>query len=207
MPSTSRASMQRAAAATVLIVAGLVLGALSRVFSATEHHAFSAGAVSPNSAHVTLGKTYGLSTPGGVRALDAQGIDVSSAQCEWSADGSAKQALPAAAGGSSSKATNVVATFVAPYSGEIHVDCLGWGPMFLDNADDASADPAGWLVLLVSIALTAGVALALSVLRRTGRDSQRAAREDHEVERLVHAVHVGSDDAEIPGAYGSDVID
>lgn len=204
MPPSPRPSVARAAAATGLIIAAVLFGALYRIVSGTEHHAFAKGAVALNSAHLTIGKTYTLSTAGGVKDLMARGVDVNAAQCEWSVSGSASQALAVVPAGPGTKATNVVATFVAPYTGDIHVDCLGWGPMFLDNADTTSGDYAGWLLLLATIALTGGVVLGMAALRSTGVDLERA-REDDEIERLVHAVHVRSEDHEVPRRDGGDV--
>jgi hypothetical protein len=205
MPSTSRASRSRAAAATGLIAAALLLGGLSRIVGGAEHHAFAPGAVAPNTAHVTLGKTYTLSAHGGVSALRARGVNVNTAQCEWSVGGAASQALTVTAAGESTKATNVVGTFVGPYTGELHIDCLGWGPMFIDDADDSAGDTAGSLLMLAVITLTLGVALALAALRSVGVDSDRAAREDDEIERLVHAVHVRSADVEVADSHSGDV--
>jgi hypothetical protein len=206
MPTMPRASVTRAAAATGLIIAALLLGALFRIVSGTEHHAFAKGAVAPNSTHVTLGETYTLSTPGGVTALMARGVDVNTPQCEWSVNGSASQALSVVAAGPDTKAVNVVGTFVAPYTGNLHVDCLGWGPMFLDDAKGTDPDYAGWLLLLATISLTVGVALGMASLRAAGANSERAAREDDEIERLVHAVHVRSEDHEVPRRDGGDVV-
>ncbi len=201
-----RASVARAATATGLVIAALLLGALFRILSGTEHHAFAKGAVAPDSTFVTIGDSYTLSTPGGVKTLLARGVDASRSQCEWSVNGSASQALTVVAAGPGTKAVNVVGTFVAPYTGNIHVDCLGWGPMFLDNAPGSDPDYAGWLLLLATISLTLGVGLGLASLRAAGADSDRAAREDDEIERLVHAVHVRSEDDEVPRRDGGDVV-
>ena len=197
--------MRWAAVATGLIIATVLLGALYRILSANEHHAFAAAAVAPNTAHVTLDKTYTLATPGGVPALLARGVDVNTAQCEWSVGGSGSQALTVSAAGEFTKATNVVGTFVAPFTGDLRIDCLGWGPMFVEDADDTSGDNAGWLLLLATITLTLGVALGLAALRSAGVDSVRSAREDDEVERFVHAVHVRSEEHEVARADDSDV--
>lgn len=201
-----RASVARAGAATGLIIAALLLGALFRIVSGTEHHAFAKGVVAPDSTHVAIGDTYTLSAPGGVKALQARGIDVNRAQCEWSVNGSASQALSVVAAGQGTKAVNVVGTFVAPYTGDLHVDCLGWGPMFLDDAAGSAPDYAGWLLLLATISLTVGVALGMASLRALGADSEWAAREDDEIERLVHVVHVRSEDHEVPRRDGGDVV-
>ena len=188
-----------------LIIAAVLLGALYRILSGTEHHAFAKGAVAPNAAHVTHGHTYLLSVRGGVAGLRARRVDVNRAQCQWSVGGSASQALIVSAAGESTKATNVVATFVAPYTGDLRVDCLGWGPMFIDDADDATGDTAGWFLLLATIALTVGVAVGLAALRSAGVESERSAREDDEIERLVHVVHVRSQDPEVVPTDGGDV--
>jgi hypothetical protein len=205
MPSMPRASVARAAAAAGLVVAALLFGALFRILSGTEHHAFAKGAVAPNGTHVTIGQTYTLSTPGGVKKLMGRGVDVNTAQCEWSVGGSAGQALTVVAAGPGTKATNVVGTFVAPYTGDLHVDCLGWGPMFIDDAKGSSPDYGGWLLLLATITLTLGVALGMASLRAVGTDSERAAGQDDEIERLVHAVHVRSEDHEVPDRDVGDV--
>ena len=209
MPSTSRARGPRglgAAAAAGFIVAALLFGALYRIVGGTERHAFSPGAVAPSTVHVTIGKSYLLSVPGGVKDLQGRGIDVATPQCEWSVGGAASQALSVTAAGANTKATDVVGTFVAPYTGKLHVDCLGWGPMFVDNADDSAPDAAGWLLLLATISLTAGVALALAVLRDPSAGSARAPGEDDEIERLVHVVRGRSADDEVTGADGGDVL-
>jgi hypothetical protein len=194
----------------VLIGAGLVLIGLYRISSGTEHHAYSTGPVPPASAHVTAANTYHLSVPGGVKALRKRGVDVKSAECEWSVNGSGSQALAATAEGESTKATNVVASFVAPYTGDIHVDCTGWGAMYIDDADNTPADMSGWFLVSAVIALTIGAGLGLSALRSaTDPDAvsgRHTARDDDEIERLVHAVHVRSQDGEIGPDDGDDVL-
>lgn len=203
---------RRALTAIALLVAGLVLAGLYRVLSGTEHTAFASGGVPPAADHVTEGKTYELSVPGGVRTLQRRGADVTSPECQWSAAGSGAQVLQAQASGSDTKAINVVATFVAPVTGDITVSCAGWGAMFIDDADSAPADVAGWLLILGVIALTVGVGLGVSALRSAGESAGRAggesagtAGEDDEVERFVHVVHVRSQDPEVAGADPGDV--
>lgn len=199
---------RRAVIATVLLLLGIALAAAYRVVSGTQHQAFSVGAVPPASSQVTEGKTYQLATPGGVRALKKRGLDVNAPQCEWSVDGSGAQVLQVAAGGPDTKAINVVATFVSPVTGAIRVDCAGWGPMYIDDADNSPADVAGWLLVLAVIALAVGVGLGVSALRLAGEEAgsrPRSPREDEEIERMVHAVHVRSEDAEILDTYRGDL--
>jgi hypothetical protein len=197
----------RAIVATVLVAFGVVLLALFRIVSGTQHQAYSIGAVPPAAAHVTAANTYHLSVRGGVKALIKRGLDVGTAQCEWSVDGSAKQALTVTASGRSTKATNVVATFVAPYTGNIRVDCTGWGAMYIDDADDTPADVSGWFLVAGTVLLAVGVALGLSAIR-LARDGSAvtSAGEDDEIERLVHSVHVRSQDREVGPADGDDVL-
>lgn len=209
--TTSRSASsigRRAAVAAVLLLLGIGFAAAYRVISGTQHQAFSAGAVPPASSQVTEGKTYQLAVPGGVSGLKKRGLDVSTPQCEWSVDGSGSQVLQVAAGGADTKAINVVATFISPVTGAIRVDCAGWGPMYIDNADNTPADVAGWFLVLSVIALAIGAGLGVSALRMAGEHGgslRRASREDEEIERFVHAVHVGSEDTEVLDSHPGDV--
>ena len=192
-----------------------MLAGLYRVLSGTEHTAYAAGGVPPATAHVTEGKTYGLSVPGGVSTLRKRGADVNSPECQWSAAGTGTQVLQAQAGGPDTKAINVVATFVSPVTGDIAVSCAGWGAMFIDDADSTPADVAGWLLVLAVVALTAGVGLGVSALRSAGgiagnrvgepAGSAGFAGEDDEIERFVHVVHLRSQDPEVGDTDSGDV--
>jgi hypothetical protein len=191
----------------LLLVVGLLCCALYRVVSGSEHHAYSAGAEAPQSVHLTAGTSYTLSVPGGVRTLLDRGVDVSAAQCQWSIGGSAAQALTVTAERADTKATNVVATFIAPFTGDLHIDCAGWGGVFVDNADNTSADVAGWFLLVGVIALTLGVGLGLSEWRLSAerRSAERTSREDDQVETLVGSHDTGFGDHEIGGTHLGDV--
>jgi hypothetical protein len=190
-----------AAAAVVLLALGIVLAGLSRVVAGTEHHSFAPGAVPPSSVHVTSGHQYRLSVPGGVDALSARGTDPSTLRCRWSSAGRATNTLDIEASGADTKATNVIASFTAPATGAIHVDCTGWGAVFVDDADNASADLAGLFLVLCVVAFTLGSGLGLSALRsrlaRPEAESARPAGDDDEVERFVYLVHVRSEDDEV----------
>jgi hypothetical protein len=195
--------------AVVLLVLGILLAGLYRVTSGTERHSFASDAVPPATVHVTAGHDYLISVPGGVSALRDHDLSPSGLRCEWSTGGSATQALSVQLYGPESKATDAIGTFGAPVTGDIHIDCIGWGAVFVDNADDASGDLAGLFLVLCVIALTFGAALGLSALRlrhdASSRDSVRASSENDEIERLVHLVHVRSEDGEVPGPDGGDV--
>lgn len=193
----------------MLLVLGILLGGLYRVTSGTERHAYAPGAVPPSSVHVTVGHTYMISVPGGVAALQDHGLSPSGLTCEWSAGGSAAQVLSVQLYGPDAKATDAIGTFGAPVTGDIHIDCIGWGTVFVDDADHARGDLAGLFLVLCVIALTLGAALGLSALRLrhagSARDSARAVSENDEIERLVHLVHVRSEDGEVPDADGGHV--
>lgn len=158
----------------LLLVGGLVLGALFRIVSGAEHHAYSMGSPSPEPAHVTAEREYQLAIPGGVQA--ALGLGVAQVpgtdggptrlalECNYSRVGGSSQALAVVAASVDTKATNEVGTFTAPATGVLRIDCAGLGAMYVDDADGA-ADPAGWLLLGAIIALTLGAGLGLSALR------------------------------------------
>lgn len=163
----------------VLVLTGLLCWGLFRVISATEHHAYSADPVPRRRTLVTATNTYTLSVPGGVVALQRRNVPVKDAQCEWSTAGSAMQALPVSTD-PNTKATEVVGTFISPITGDIQIECIGWGPLFVDDANNATGDPAGYFLVLATIALTVGVGVGLSALRASA--ASRATREHHEIE-------------------------
>ncbi|HZY75826.1 MAG TPA: hypothetical protein VFE40_05875 [Jatrophihabitantaceae bacterium] len=189
---------QHGAAAVVLLVVGILLAGLYRVTSGTERHSYASDAVPPANVHVTVGHSYLISVPGGVAALQDHGLSPSGLRCEWSTGGSAVQPLSVQLYGPDAKATDAIGTFTASVTGDVHIDCTGWGAVFVDDADDAGGDLAGLFLVLCVIALTIGAALGLSALRSRYSDASyelaHAKREDAEIERLVHIVHVRSED-------------
>ena len=188
----------------VLLVLAVACVGGYRVVSSNEHHAYAASGVPAVSSQVTTGQTYFLSVPGGVNALAKAGVDANHLQCQWSAPGSGAQLLAVVPLGTSTKATDAIATFLGPYTGPIAVTCVGWGAVFIDDAADASTDYAGMLLLLATIAFTIGVPLALAGLHGRRR-SAGAPGEDEEVERLVHVVRVRAEDEEVLDSHGGDV--
>jgi hypothetical protein len=193
-----RVRATRAALAAVALLVGVTCAGLAWVFATTESHAYAHGPA-PQSVHVSSGHHYLLSVPGGYRAL-VNRANVQAPQCTYtpdSADGSAAT-LPLAVEpfGGDTKATNAVAAFVAPTTGEVHVECLGWGAVFVDDADDSGFDVYTLLVAVASVALLAAVGLGLSALRGLLAEARYRMSEDEEIERLVRLVHVRSEDAE-----------
>ena len=195
------------AVAIALVVVAIVCGLGYRLLSGSARHSYSSGAVPPASARVTVGHGYQLAVPGGVTALKHRGVSLDSLSCLWSSGSSVSQKLTITTAGSDTKATDVIATFLAPTSGPISVDCLGWGAVFVDDADDAAPDLAGALLLICVLALAVGAPLALSAWRDTagtGDDSAGPASDDDVIERLVQLVHVRSEDTGGAGADGAD---
>lgn len=165
-------------AAVVLIVLGLVCWALYRFAATGERHSFTPGSISPAYVHLTAGETYSLGVRGGVDELKRQRIDLTTLSCSFAPRGGSAEQLAITAERPETKATNQVATFVAPVTGRAHVECAGVTDVFVDDADDTSADLSGLWLVLASIALAIGLPLLFSVMRTaSGRP-----REEHEVE-------------------------
>jgi hypothetical protein len=163
---------RRGTIAVGLLLIGLLSLGLWRVVSGSEHQVFAEGATVPATSKVTAGHTYSLAVPGGVLAMVDRGIPKVTGQngttlglvCTWSVDGSANQALSIQVESLDTKATNNVASFVAPATGDFSVSCDGWGQVFIPDADGGSSDPSGIFLMLSIITLTLGAALGLSSL-------------------------------------------
>jgi hypothetical protein len=193
----------RGVVAMMLIAATILLAGLYRVSDGTERHSYNAGAVPPSSVELTSGRTYEISVPGGRDALAKRGVSPSVAQCSLSQASSANQVLKVTPLSADVRPTHAIASFVAPVSGRVHIDCAGWGAVYVDDADDAGWDYAGLFLLLATICLTAGVALGMSAMYERGR-LQRSARYDDEVEARVEPLGVHpevrrTDGGHVPG--------
>jgi hypothetical protein len=197
----------RAGLATGLLIAGLLFWALFRVVSGTEHHSFAASGVAPDRVQVTAGHTYRLAVKGGVQELTRRGEALTEPQCQWSQPGSGQQVLQVTPEAADSKAINVVATFTAPVSGPIVIDCGGWGPLYVDDADNAAPDVSGYLLVVAVLALTVGVGLALSVLRGVSLQagSERAAGDDDQIEAGVDVGYRGGRHGKVLDSDGGDI--
>lgn len=153
-----------------------------RVLSQSEHHAYSASGTPPKTVHLTAGNQYILSVRGGAKALADRGVSSTTPNCTWSVDGAEPQALTVSAGGSSAKGTNAVATFIAPYTGDVHIECAGFGGIYVDDADNSPADTAGWYLFAGVLVLAVGGALGVSAARDAAvrSSTQRAERASDE---------------------------
>jgi hypothetical protein len=198
----------RAVSAIVLILVGLFAAGLYRLVSGTERHSWSPGAVVPSTVAVTMNETYELAVPGGVSAWQKHGLNPSAIGCQWSTAGSGQTTLVVTAYGANTKATNAIASFTSPVTGSIHIDCSGWGAVFVDDADGAPGDSAGWFLVLAAIALTVGAGLGLSAMRMAhgGRERDSAgSSEDEQIQALVHSVRVRAGDDEVAGSDRGDI--
>jgi hypothetical protein len=176
MQPARRGGPTRAVAAVVLLLLGLAAFGGWRIASGAQELPFDKSAAPPSSVQVTKGNTYSLAVPGGVRAMIAHhvpvrytnGQNVIVLQCtssSTSANGTSGLPLTVTPESSTTKAENTVGHFVAPDTGRIHVDCAGWGAMFVPDSNDRAYDWAGLALLIAVITLTIGAALALTEVR------------------------------------------
>lgn len=169
-PTTSR----KAFAGLVLVFCGLVFWGVSRYAASGESHSFAPDIAAPTYVQVTAGRTYSLAVPGGVQAAATQGVAAKAVRCAVNRQDSPPTPLQTTLEADTTKATDRIATFVAPMSGLIHVNCSGLSPVYVDNADGRAEDPSGLWLVLASVALAVGFPLTLSVLRRPGRFGRTA---------------------------------
>lgn len=177
----------RGVIAVVLLLAAVLFGGLYRVADGLEKHSYNSGAVPPDTVQLTQGRTYQISVPGGRKALAERGISTSVAQCSVTQASGVSQDLSVTLLSNDVRPTNAIATFVAPVSGSVHLDCGQWGAVYVDDADNAGWDYAGLFLLLTAICLTLAVALGLSALYARHSDQVkggvRVATGDNEVGR------------------------
>src|SRR3954467_2260351 len=95
----------------LLLLAGLALCATHAVQSGRERHAYAHGGAPAQYVHLVSGRTYWLAVSGGVKHLDAVGVQVSTLQCTAAAPGQAPGALEVTPQNKDSKATDQIASF------------------------------------------------------------------------------------------------
>ncbi len=155
-------SRRKGGCAVGLVIAAVLFAGLYRVANGVEKHSYNAGAVPPMTVSLTAGHIYEISVPGGRKALQDRGVSASQAQCSWSQGAQTEQVLTVTVLSADVRPTHAIATFVAPVSGEVHIDCAGWGAVYVDDADNSGWDYAGLFLVLTAVFLTLGVALGLS---------------------------------------------
>jgi hypothetical protein len=156
-------------AGALLVLVGFASWVLYAVQSRGEAHSFAPGKVPPAYVRLERGHTYWISVPDGVRAVTAAGLDPKHLQCTASGAGQAPGSLPVSGEPADTKLITRIASFVAGFSGSVHVECAGLGAVYVDNAADAAYDWSGLELVLTSLALAVGLPLTLSGLRSLGR--------------------------------------
>lgn len=168
-PTPPRRGGTSLAAGVALVLLALVLFGGSRVIAAGQRHAYDPGARPPAAYHVTSGKTYQLSSPRSVAQLKKAGL-LGSLECFITTGSGEQTSLGLASTSEDDRNLHVVATMIAPTTGQVRVSCTGIGDVFIDDADDAGPDRSAMLMLL-SIALgLLGVILGCSGGYSAGRD-------------------------------------
>ena len=155
----------RGALAVILIVLGVLFAVLYRIDNSGENHSYSAGGKAPSYVQLTAGKQYEISARGGMKALIAAGGSAGSLNCSYTpSDGNTTSHLDTTALAADTRATHTLATFIAPVSGMVRVECRALAVTYIDDADNVSGDPAGLFLLLCTISLSVGAMFGLSSL-------------------------------------------
>lgn len=194
----------RGVIAIVMLIAALLFAGLYRVADGAEKHSYNVGAIPPATVKLTAGRTYEISLRGGRAALEARGFSPKDVRCSWSLGSTdVWQPLTVTPLSEDVRPTHAVATFVAPVSGSVRIDCAEWGAVYVDDADNSGWDYAGLFLVLTAVCLFLFVALGASALyARSARAS--GSGDGDEVER---AVDVLRGHGEVRGSDGGDVID
>src|SRR4051812_24004783 len=129
MQPARRGGLARSVIATVLVLIALLCFGAWRVLSGTADLPYDDSASPPANSRVTADRTYSLAVPGGVRTLEARGVPTAvtngnetlSLHCTYTSTDDQNQSLSVSSESTGTKAENVVAHFVAPVSGAIHV--------------------------------------------------------------------------------------
>lgn len=211
---SSRSHAVRVVLAVALLLLGLAALGLWRVLSGSEDLQFAKGATPPSTVEVTSGHEYSLAVPGGVWAMRDHGVPLRAdgsaliLECRYTTPGQPGTApLTVTPEGPGTKFETTVGTFVAPVTGRIHVNCSGWGTMFVPDSDDHSTDFSGWALLASIIFLTIGAALAMTEIRTAMLRSARlrAPRSQDEVEGRVDVPVGRRHDDEVGGSDRRDI--
>lgn len=169
------AATVRAPIAVLLVVLGLGFCVLWKLAAGTEQHSWDRGAVAPSYVELTGGHEYAISIPGGVPTEVEDGVSPGQLSCTAGASGIATQRLQLVPEQEGTKATNQIASFTSPVTGQVQIACTRLSAVFVDDADGTGFDYAGVLIWSGVLALAIGLPLGLSVLRGSpgaGEDDQ-----------------------------------
>ncbi len=150
-------------AGILLVVLAVLLWGGRGVLSAGQKHSWDSGATPPATVSLTGGHSYTLSTSGGVVALvERQGSVEPTASCTATDSSGASEELAVATQSDDPRVLHVIGRFTAARDERVSITCEDAGPVFVDDADDAHADRAGTVTLLMIVLFTAGVILSLN---------------------------------------------
>ena len=179
-------------AGPLIVIVGLFFWALYVSGANSEHHSYAHGGNPPTYVQVESGTTYGIAIHGGVKREAELGLPAASLQCTVARRGEAPGPLEITAESGDTKATDRIGSFVSAISGSVRVQCSGIGPVYIDNAKDASFDWSGLWLILASLLLAIGLPLTLTGLRQAGRRVDPAAGGGFEFARDREAHVVGT---------------
>jgi hypothetical protein len=187
-PATPRALI----AGTLLVLAGLGFWVLYVQRSGgAEQHSYDRAGRPPSYVRLLAGQTYSIAIHGGVNREIRLGLDPSALQCSAARPGQTPGALNLTNENKDTKAINQIASFVSGITGAVQVRCAGIGAVYVDDAEDAAYDWSGVWIVLASLALAAGLPLALSGLRgptpprALGPDGADVGRVEPDAEQLL----------------------
>ncbi len=166
---------QRLPVGILLVLVGFASWILYALQSRGEAHGYAPGKAPPAYVRIEQGHTYWLSIPDGVRRVTAAGLDPTKLQCTAAGRGESPGELQVTGEATDTKLINRIASFVAGFSGSVHIRCEGIGAVYVDNAADAGYDWSGLELVVASLALAVGLPLTLSGLRGVPRRARPAA--------------------------------
>lgn len=157
--SPTPGGLGRLGAGVALMLLTVVIFGAARLVAGD--HAYDPGATPPATVRLTQGKTYQLSTPVGVAALQKQGV-LTSLACTWSADGQQQTPLAIVTTMTDPRNLRQFASVTGPVTGRVGIRCAGIDRVFVDDADGRGTDYSSILILLSIATGVAGVGLAVS---------------------------------------------
>jgi hypothetical protein len=156
-----RVALARLAIGVLLLLITIVLFAGSRLVASSQQHSYDPGATPPASYRLIAGRTYQLSSPTGVAALQKAGR-LTRLECYWSTDGQLLNPLTIVETLTDERDLQTFGTFTAPGTGPFQITCNGIDKVFVDDASNSGADTSA-LLMLMTIALgVLGVAATVS---------------------------------------------
>lgn len=160
-PAAPQAALVRLGLGVLLVLLAGVVFACSRFVAAHQHHAYDRGSSPRASYAVTAGKVYQLSSATPTKKLINNGT-LATLACTWSADGQVDNQLPVTSTLNDERNRYQFALFAAPITGSVQVHCTDIPTVFVDDADDASPDWGGALLMLATVIGLIGGILAVS---------------------------------------------